>query len=121
MHWREKDDRKLLRLVDEHGQDWREIGRHFKSNNGLIVEWLPKHIKEHYLSHLRPGLSREEWTVEDDVKLITVLNEYNFDWAEAERVFPERSLCQIKNRFKCKLRKLNDKKLSESRLKEEQE
>lgn len=36
LQWLRKDDEKLLRLVEQHGENWVEIAPHFKSKSILI-------------------------------------------------------------------------------------
>ena len=65
------------------------------------------------MNHIRPDLTQEEWTVEEDLRLIEYLNEHGKNWGQVEGHFPGRSLSQIKNRHKGRLVKLNQKKLED--------
>ena len=56
--------------MEELGEDWKQISRHFESYFILNSERTYKQVKEHYINYLRPEIKKDDWTVEEDLKLI---------------------------------------------------
>lgn len=69
-----------------------------------------KQLKDHYENYLRPNLSKEEWTLEEDLELIELFNTYGKDWKLIQKKMFRRSRNQIKNRFFGKILRLEAKK-----------
>lgn len=67
-------------------------------------------MKEHYHNYLRPEIKKDEWTLEEDLKLIELLNRYGKEWKIIERSFEGRTQNQIKNRYFGRLKKLGEKR-----------
>ena len=72
----------------------------------IKLERTHKQLKEHYLNYLRPEIKKEEWTLEEDLKLVELLNRYGKEWKIIERNFEGRTQNQIKNRYFGRLKKL---------------
>ena len=60
-----------------------------------MLGWNHEEVKDRYLNHLRPGLTHDYWTVEEDLVLIELYNSRGEDWEEAQRLLPGRNLSQI--------------------------
>ena len=69
-----------------------------------------KQLKDHYENYLRPDLSKEEWTLEEDLELIDLFNTYGKDWRLIQDKMSSRSRNQIKNRFFGRILRLDAKK-----------
>lgn len=70
---------------------WATIGRKSPSTLQVIfysfVEKTCKQIKEHYMNYLRPDINKEEWTLEEDLKLVECLNKFGKNWKVIEQKF----------------------------------
>ncbi len=53
-------------------------GEHFNNISQVLILLLLdrnyKQLKDHYENYLRPNLKKGEWTVEDDLLLINLIN-----------------------------------------------
>ena len=76
----------------------------------FITSGTPKQIKEHYLNYLKPGIKKEDWTIEEDLQLINFLNKFGKNWKKIENMLEGRTQNQIKNRYFGRLKKLAEKK-----------
>lgn len=59
-------------------------------------------IKERYNLYLKPGICRDEWTVDEDIEIIRIVKEKGKDWTkELKNTFTlkNRTELQIKNRY----------------------
>ena len=121
MQWKNQDNQKLICLVQELGSNWKEISTHFESNINIYTERNAKQIKEHYLNYLRPGIRKEDWTLEEDLELVKYLNLYETNWKALEKQFQGRTQNQIKNRYFGRLKKLAEKKLMKMNSEESKE
>jgi hypothetical protein len=75
----------------------------------------PKQIKDHYQNYLKDDSNRNDWTLEEDVELVRLLNTYGKNWKLIEEGLTGRSRNQIKSRFFGKITRINNKKLSQMR------
>lgn len=62
------------------GEQWNELAKHFKSIFELITDRNARQIKQHYNNYLRPGVMDCDWTLENDLKLVELLNLYGKSW-----------------------------------------
>lgn len=69
-----------------------------------------KQIKEHYINFLRPNIKKDDWTLQEDLKLVRLMNMYGKNWKYLEQNFEGRTQNQIKNRYFGRLKKINEKK-----------
>ena len=65
----------------------------------FIVDRSSKQVRERYINFLRPNLSSERWTIEEDIKLLGLIKEHGKKWINIEKAMKNRSHYQIKNRF----------------------
>jgi hypothetical protein len=40
----------------------------------------PKQIRERYINFIRPNISQDDWTIEEDLKLVDLINKYGQKW-----------------------------------------
>lgn len=73
----------------------------------INVDRTPKQIRERYLNYLRPHLSQERWTEEEDELLLELIQKYGHSWKAIEKHMSKRSQNQLKNRYYGKLKKTN--------------
>ena len=81
-----------------------------KVTNLVNLERTYKQVKEHYINYLRPEIKKDDWTVDEDLKLIQFLNMYGKNWKFLEENFEGRTQNQIKNRYFGRLKKLAERK-----------
>ena len=62
------------------------------------------------MNYLRPEIRKDEWTLDEDLLLVNLLNNNGKDWKMIEEHFPGRTQNQIKNRYFGRLKKLHEKK-----------
>ena len=76
----------------------------------FILGRTHKQIKEHYVNYLRPEIKRDDWTLEEDMLLVNLLNEHGKNWRAIENILVNRTQNQIKNRYFGRLKRISDKK-----------
>jgi hypothetical protein len=77
----------------------------------LHIDRNYKQLKDHYENYLKPSIVNKEWTVEDDLQLIHLLNEHGKNWKLIETLMPHRSKIQLKNRYFGRIKRINAKKV----------
>ncbi|KAK1383834.1 hypothetical protein POM88_021569 [Heracleum sosnowskyi] len=98
-HWIQEEDRMLMNLVEAYGnKKWSYIAR-------MMPGRLGKQLRERYNNHLKPGLKKEAWIEEEDMKLIEAHEKMGNKWAEISKLLPGRSESDIKNRWNATKRK----------------
>lgn len=70
---------------------------------------------------MRPEIKKDEWTIEEDLKLIQYLNKFGKNWKFLEKNFEGRTQNQIKNRYFGRLKKLGEKKSNRGSLPSDKE
>lgn len=93
-------------------EQWKLISTHFEGKSCPIAGRTPKQIKDHYQNYLKTDLNRNDWTLEEDLELIRLINLHGKNWKAIEEGLTGRSKNQIKNRFFGKITRLNNKKRS---------
>lgn len=88
-----KEDQKLIRLVHTAGEkiDWKTVSIEM---NGRTA----RQCRERYKNYLDPSLKKEEWTSEEDSKLIRTFLVYGNTWRLFSPYLPGRSTNSIRNR-----------------------
>ena len=71
-----------------------------------------RQIREHYDNHLRPGVDHGEWTIDEEMALMELLNRHGKEWKKILQCFPQRTVDQLKNRYFGRLKKMNAKKMA---------
>lgn len=62
------------------------------------------------MNYLRPNIKKDDWSMEEDLKLINLMNRYGKNWKFLENNLEGRTQNQIKNRYFGRLKKLSEKK-----------
>jgi hypothetical protein len=70
------------------------------------LEFTPKQIRERYLNYLRPEISKEEFSLEEDLNICRFVMEQGKHWRKMEEVLPGRTEGCIKGRYYGKLQKI---------------
>lgn len=73
-----------------------------------------KQLKDHYENYLRPNLTTEEWTLEEDLLLVGLINQHGKNWKLVQRKLPHRSRNQIKNRLFGRILRIHSRNVSAS-------
>jgi hypothetical protein len=96
--WLEADDRQLIELVSEFGNNWPLIASKMEGRTS-------KQVKERWTNQLDPSISTEPWAAEDDQQLVELIRELGHSWCEISRRMKGRTESMVKNRFHANLRK----------------
>ncbi|KAK1432756.1 hypothetical protein QVD17_09655 [Tagetes erecta] len=91
--WNSQEDRLLMQLVKQYGD----------SKWSTIAEKLPgriaKQCRDRWQNHLRPDITKDAWSEEEDKLLIAIHKEVGNKWSEIARRLPGRSENTIKNHW----------------------
>ncbi|CAD8091519.1 unnamed protein product [Paramecium primaurelia] len=110
--FRPEEDKKLYEIIMQYqsidqGQKWSQISQELNQNS--TVYRSSKQCRERWLNHLNPKISKEPWTDEEDIQLLTIVKEVGRRWAEISKVMDgKRSENNLKNRFNSLLKKEKD-------------
>lgn len=99
--WQPAEDEKVLELIGQFGQSWAQIANALGNRTG-------KQVRDRYLNYLRSDINEEEFTPEEDQKLLSLFYEIGRRWAKIASYLPGRTECQVKNRYYTFLQKQLD-------------
>lgn len=88
-----EEDEQLRRLVEENGaRKWDHIASSMPGRTG-------RQCRDRYQNYLCPGISRDEWTPEEEQLLIQKHEEFGSHWSKISRFFQGRTGTALKNRW----------------------
>lgn len=90
--WSPEEDETILRLIKKYGKNWKLISEMLGSKNG-------KQIRERYINKLDPRIKREDWSEEEDQKILELYSKLGSKWSEISKTLPGRPENKVKNRF----------------------
>ena len=98
LKWTEKEDTLLIDAVCKLGtKSWKAIAE-------CVPERSGKQCRERWLGQLNPKMSKDKWTVDQDIKLINAQKINGNRWSIIAFYLPGRSTISIKNRWSWLLR-----------------
>jgi len=96
--WTREEDEKILELVNKYGKSWSKISKVLVSRNG-------KQIRDRYINILDPNIKKGKFSLEEDLKLLSLYRKLGPRWATISKFFDNRTADMIKNRFHSSIKK----------------
>jgi hypothetical protein len=91
-NWTAEEDKTILRLVAEKGRNWTLIAGQLKNRTG-------KQVRDRYINHVDPNISKLKWTSEEDDRLLELYGKHGPKWTLISQHLTGRPENAIKNRF----------------------
>jgi len=90
--WTQEEDEFIIETVKLAGTNWALIAKKYPHRNG-------KQIRDRYLNYLDPNVSKENFSKEEDTKLIKLFKIHGSKWSFIAKQMQGRTGDMLKNRF----------------------
>jgi hypothetical protein len=90
--WAKEEDEELLIAFNKHGKKWKLIVKDMKTRSS-------KQVRDRYTNYLDPTLDMSDFTLNEDLKLLELIERYGNKWALIGKQFSGRSFYILKNRY----------------------
>ncbi|KAG9299141.1 hypothetical protein G9A89_020454 [Geosiphon pyriformis] len=88
--WSDQEISRLYELYDEFPHQWAELARRFDTRN-------PKQCRDKWMSHLRPNIKKQPFSLNEKRAIITMYHRYGPSWTLIASNLPGRSALMVKN------------------------
>jgi hypothetical protein len=96
--WTKEEDQQIMELVGKYGKSWSKISKILVSRNG-------KQIRDRYINILDPSIKKGKFSLDEDLKLLTLYKKLGPRWATIAKFFENRTADMVKNRFHSSIKK----------------
>jgi hypothetical protein len=90
--WTIEEDKLVLDLIGKMGENWALISSKMSNRTG-------KQVRDRYLNHLRPNINREQWSEDEDKKILDLMRKLGHKWKKISTLLPGRTENQVKTRY----------------------
>ena len=110
--WNLEEDRRLLKLVNEHGNNWKKLSKFFNKTG--------KQIRERYMNKLDPTIKKGSFSKEEDEVILQNYMSFGTKWNLISKKLSGRPQNSIKNRFySCLKKKLQNERIGGNYMQED--
>ncbi|ELP89806.1 transcription factor MYB48, putative [Entamoeba invadens IP1] len=90
--WSKEEDMMLVDAVKKHGKNWEAVSQ-------CVDGRTKKQCKERFTQKYDPSITRQPWSMQEDMTIITAQQIYGNKWTVIQHFLPGRSPNNIKNRW----------------------
>ena len=104
--WSSEEDETVKKLIKKYGKNWKLLSEMLGTKNG-------KQIRERFINKLDPKIKKEDWSEEEDRKILELYSKIGSKWSAISKHLLGRPENKIKNRFYSYIQKNYDIKFKE--------
>ena len=94
MKWSKEEDELLTQVVKQYGtKKWTIVAAHVPGRTG-------KQCRERWITNLDPEINKNQFSFEEDSKLLELYQQHGSKWAYMVQFFEKRTAIHLKNRWK---------------------